>query len=320
MNASIILAMISILPALITVFFTIVSTLYSSSVNQQSKHIKFSDYRVFDITHLERFRLKNVDLIKAKGSTKRHIMINVALASIVIISTMLAIYFLNFLGDPGGPLYNILRIQDSQETLYIQIATIIYIILAFISLCILYPFFRWNMEKLNLIKMEIEPNELEKQSKSEVQSKHRIQPILLFDRAKIEFNLDHQLVKENTLSALKLMEAKVIELKPYLHTSPSRIDLEAYIGSKPPFDKHLSISIMPQENKCSLEVSFHTYQHDSLHIHFLFPIKYYYWDHQKEAAKMMNYFITLAVLDLNKTAEANSSKNHPSKQKLLFVQ
>src|SRR5437868_1584655 len=86
------------------------------------------------------------------------------------------------------------------------------------------------------------------------------------------------------------------------------LPLKAYIGSKPPFDKHLSISITPQENKCSLEVSFHTYQHKSTHIHFLFPIKYYYWDRQEEAAKMMNYFITLAVLDLNKTLEANSSK------------
>jgi hypothetical protein len=81
-----------------------------------------------------------------------------------------------------------------------------------------------------------------------------------------------------------------------------------------PLDKNLSISIKPQENKCCLTVSFHTYQAESLHIHFLFPIKYYYWDRQEEAAKMMNFFITLAVLDLNKTEEANSTKNHPSKQ------
>jgi hypothetical protein len=100
MYAPIILATIAVLPALITAFFTIISTLYSSSVKQHSKHIKYSDYRVFDITHLERCRLKTADLNRAKDSRKRRIRINVTLGSMVIITTLVAIIFLYILGRP----------------------------------------------------------------------------------------------------------------------------------------------------------------------------------------------------------------------------
>jgi len=275
MNIQIFIALIAIIPALITAFLAIFSTFSSTSQPHRGKPIDLSEYK-----HLKVKDIKRVALEETSGQKfKKRILLGLIFYSFFTVFGILSIAFI--LGtilfqsniDTGFLTYIIKSVS-----IYISfnILSTIYIIIAIIGVILFSVQVKvnWRIHKY----MERDAGQAEKDTRH-----------FLFENACITFELDSLIITANTLSALKLMKAAVIEL--YRSTSPEQNVLHAYLGSKPPLTKKLTICIKPKGNTCTLHV---TYPDTSK------PGVLGLADYYEDAAEILNQFIALVVLDLNK--------------------
>jgi len=278
----IIIAIIAIVPALITGILAIFQYFSSTSQPQRGQPIDLSEYKHLKVKHIKRGILEEDIMNRYRYHILLGLIFYCILTFIGIISIGIILISILFQYNNINVRYFADALKDVSTYIPFNIVSSIFIALSIIGVYFTLVQIIAHFRKYKYMKQDIGQHLKD--------TKH-----FLFEKAHITFEMDLLTITENTLSALKLMKAEVIELYP--STSPEKNVLYAYLGSKPPLIKKLTICIEAQENTCILHVAFPDKSK---------PCLFGLVDYYEDAAEILNRFISLTVLDLNKAQDTNS--------------